>query len=160
MRRITISGNLGTITLLPDLEFTIKPEPVESSVEMASGKTVIDTRGMRTTLNIPTGWLSGTDLALLKNMISAERILRVSYPDVEGDKTIKMVFEQPEYKSFKYSDDGVELWYGVTLRAKSQEITPYEEPPEPPTPPEPEDWFERACGIMNRTLFGTPDAEE
>lgn len=117
MRRITISDSADTVTLLPDLVFTISPETIGTRETMASGKTVMDVVGEKITLEIPTGWLSAADLARLKAMIRRSHLLTISYPDVDGDKTDLFFVDHPQYKAFKYGADGVEQWYGVTLTA-------------------------------------------
>lgn len=123
MRRITISDGDNTVTLLPDLVFSISSETVGTREVMASGKTVMDIVGEKTTLEIPTGWLSAADLALLKQMIRRSHLLTVSYPDVEGDKTEQFYVDHPVYKAFKYGADGVEQWYGVTLKMEQYGVS-------------------------------------
>ncbi len=123
MRRITISDGFEAVMLLPDLVFTIQPETVGTLETMASGKTVMDIVGEKITLNIPTGWLSAADLARLKGMIRRSHVLTISYPDVDGEKTDRFFVEHPVYKAFKYGDDGVEQWYGVTLTATQYGVT-------------------------------------
>ena len=117
MRRITISDGFSIVTLLPDLVFTISPQTVGTRETMASGRTVMDVVGEKITLEIPTGWLSASDLAMLKSMIRRTHVLTISYPDVDGEKTDRFFVEHPVYKAFKYGADGVEQWYGVTLTA-------------------------------------------
>lgn len=123
MRNITISGSLGTVTLLPDLEFTITPQPVGETATMASGRIVRDHVGEKHRLEIPTGWLSAEDLSLLCMMISKEHVLRVRYPDVDGDHEDEFWFDPPVRKSFSYDADGVKQWYGVTLTAEQYGVT-------------------------------------
>lgn len=123
MRRITISDDSNTITLLPDLVFSISPKTVGTKATMASGKTVMDVVGEKITLEIPTGWLSAADLALLKQMIRRSHLLTVSYPDVDGDKTDQFYVDHPVYKAFKYGADGVEQWYGVTLKMEQYGVS-------------------------------------
>lgn len=123
MRRITISDGDDTVTLLPDLVFSISSETVGTREVMASGKTVMDIVGEKTTLEIPTGWLSAADLALLKQMIRRSHLLTVSYPDVDGDKTEQFYVDHPVYKAFKYGADGVEQWYGVTLKMEQYGVS-------------------------------------
>lgn len=89
---------------------------------MASGKTVMDVVGIKNVLVIPTGWLSPSNLATLKSMISNDHILTVTYPDVDGPKTKKFFVEHPVYKTFKYGADGVDQWYGVSLTMKQQGV--------------------------------------
>ena len=117
MRRITISDGFSIVTLLPDLVFTISPQTVGTRETMASGRTVMDVVGEKITLEIPTGWLSAADLALLKSMIRRTHVLTISYPDVDGEKSDLFFVDHPVYKAFKYGADGVEQWYGVTLTA-------------------------------------------
>lgn len=116
MRNITITDGTSTVTLLSDIEFTISPEFVGTTATMASGKTVRDIVGVKNTLTVPTGWLSAADLSLLRRMIYKSHILTVTYPDLDGDKTAEFFVTPPEFKSFKYGADGVEQWYGVTLK--------------------------------------------
>ena len=117
MRKIVITDGNNSVTLLPDLEFTIQPETVGTRETMASGRTVMDVVGEKIVLRIPTGWLSAADLALLKSMIRQSHILTIYYPDVDGDKSDLFFVDHPIYKAFKYGADGVEQWYGVTLTA-------------------------------------------
>jgi len=117
VRRITISDGTSMITLLPDLVFTISPETVGTRETMASGKTVMDVVGEKITLEIPTGWLSASDLAVLKSMIRRTHVLTISYPDVDGEKSDLFYVDHPVYRAFKYGANGVEQWYGVTLTA-------------------------------------------
>lgn len=105
-----------------DLVFTIRPKNIGATATMASGKTVMDIIGVKSELNIPTGWLSPTDLRTLRAMINDKHILSVTYPDVDGDKTRDFLFEQPEYKAIIYDDDGVSQWCGVTLSATQQGV--------------------------------------
>lgn len=123
MRRITITDGADTVTLLSDLEFTVNVSKVGTKATMASGRTVMDIVGEKTTLEIPTGWLSAADLALLKQMIRRSHLLTVSYPDVEGDKTEQFYVDHPVYKAFKYGADGVEQWYGVTLKMEQYGVS-------------------------------------
>lgn len=123
MRRITISDGDNTVTLLPDLVFSISSETVGTREVMASGKTVMDVVGEKIALEIPTGWLSAADLALLKQMIRRSHLLTVSYPDVDGDKTDQFYVDHPVYKAFKYGADGVEQWYGVTLKMEQYGVS-------------------------------------
>lgn len=115
MRRITISDDYGSVTLLSDIEFTWKPQIVGEKATMASGKTVMDVTGVKNKLQVPTGWLSPSDLALLRAMIVRSVVLTVAYPTVDGDKTDLCYVSMPEFKSFKYDENGVSQWYGVTL---------------------------------------------
>lgn len=123
MRNITITDGAETVTLLPDLVFEIKPKIIGTQATMASGKTVMDVVGEKITLEIPTGWLSFADLAKLKGMIRRSHLLTVSYPDVDGDKTDRFYVDHPVYKAFKYGADGVEQWYGVTLKMTQYGVT-------------------------------------
>lgn len=123
MRNITISGSLGTVTLLPDLKFTITPQPVGETATMASGRTVRDHVGEKHVLTIPTGWLSAEDLALLCAMISRDQVLTIRYPDVDGEHAEEFWVNPPERKSFSYDADGVKQWYGVTLTAEQYGVT-------------------------------------
>ncbi len=123
MRNITISGSLGTVTLLPDLKFTVTPQPVGETATMASGRTVRDHVGEKHVLEIPTGWLSAEDLALLCLMISREQVLWIRYPDVDGDHEEEFWVDPPVRKSFSYDKNGVKQWYGVTLTATQYGVT-------------------------------------
>lgn len=123
MRSITITGRLGSVTLLKDLVFTITPQPVGETATMASGRTVRDHVGEKIGLNIPTGWLSPEDLLLLCTMISQEQVLHVQYPDVYGDRDGEFWFDPPTRKAFSYDADGVKQWYGVTLTATQYGVT-------------------------------------
>lgn len=123
MRRIVITDGVDTVTLLRDLVFTIGRATVGTKAAMASGRTVMDVVGEKISLEVPTGWLSAADLATLRQMISRSHLLTVSYPDVDGDKTEQFYVEHPVYKAFKYGDDGVEQWYGVTLNMEQYGVS-------------------------------------
>lgn len=120
MRKITISDGYDTVTLLSDLEFTWKPEIIGVRAQMASGRTVMDVSGVKNRAEIPTGWLSPGDLALLKRMITRNIALTVRYPTFDGDRSDLCYIEMPEFKAFKYGADGVSQWYGVTLNIEQQ----------------------------------------
>ena len=122
MRRITITDGANTVTLLADLEFTWTPKVIGERATMASGKTVMDVTGIKNYAEIPTGWLSPSDLSLLKRMIMQNIALTVSYPTVDGDRSDLCYIEMPEFKAFKYGPDGVSQWYGVTLKIEQQGV--------------------------------------
>lgn len=123
MRSITITGSLGSVTLLKDLVFTITPQPVGETATMASGRTVRDHVGEKRVLTIPTGWLSPEDLLLLCTMISRDQVLLIRYPDLGGDREEEFWVDPPVRKSFAYDADGVSQWYGVTLTATQYGVT-------------------------------------
>ena len=116
MRRIVISDDHGSVTLLSDLEFTWQPKIIGEKATMASGLTVMDVTGIKNTAEIPTGWLSPSNLSTLKAMISRSVLLTVKYPTVEGDREDLCYVAMPEFKAFRYDEDGVSQWYGVTLK--------------------------------------------
>lgn len=118
MRQITITDGVDTVVLMKDLEFTIQPTMVGTRSTMASGRTVMDIVGEKVMLEIPTGWLSLSDLAKLKMMIRKNHLLTISYPDVEGDKVEQFIVDHPVYRAFRYDENGVDLWYGVTITAE------------------------------------------
>lgn len=122
-RRIKISDGENTVVLLPDLVFEIRPEVVGETATMASGRTVMDVVGEKVTLSIPTGWLSVQDLTLLQSMIRRSHLLTITYPDVSGERSEKFYVNHPIYRAFKYGEDGVEQWYGVTLEAQQYGVT-------------------------------------
>lgn len=122
-RKIIITDGEDTVTLLSDLEFTIKPEQIGETAVMASGRTVRDAIGIKNTLEIPTGWLSPADLTVLYRMIAKNQILTVTYPDTDGDHTDDFWITPPERKAFSYGADGVSQWYGVTLSCTQYGVT-------------------------------------
>lgn len=122
MRNITISDGTNTVTLLADLEFTWSPEIIGERETMASGRTVMDVTGVKNRAEIPVGWLSPSDLSLLKSMIMRNITLTVRYPTFDGDREDKCYIEMPQFKSFKYGDDGVSQWYGVTLNIEQEGV--------------------------------------
>ena len=122
MRNIVITDGTNTVYLLPDIEFTIEPRDVGVEATMASGKTIMDIVGTKNVLEVPTGWLSPENLLTLRDMIRSKHVLTVTYPDIDGPKTSDFVVKQPKYKAFKYGDDGVTQWYGVTLTMTQQGV--------------------------------------
>lgn len=124
MRRITITDGADTVLLRSDLEFEWAPEVVGERAVMASGKTVMDVTGIKNKLTVPTGWLSVQDLVKLRQMIVRNAVLTVKWPSLEGDRQDECYVGMPEFKSFKYSEDGVEQWYGVTLEIEQSGVDP------------------------------------
>lgn len=124
MRRITITDGKDTVQLLSDLEFEWTPEIVGERAVMASGKTVMDVTGIKNKLTVPTGWLSVANLVKLKQMITRNAVLTVQWPSLEGDRQDECYVGMPEFKSFKYDDEGVEQWYGVTLEIEQAGVDP------------------------------------
>lgn len=122
MRNIFISDGVNTVVLRNDLVYELKYEEVSVVKTMASGKRVKDIVGYRPVLNIPTGYLSLPDLTRLKNMINSGQFLKVTYPGVGGVESKYFDIAPPVFKSFKYDDDGVSIWYAVTLKCTAQEV--------------------------------------
>lgn len=118
---IIITDGADTLHLLPEIEFDIVPVEVAHAATMASGREVRDWIGYRNTLNIPTGWLSASDLALLNRMIRVSHALTVTYPTPEGDRTSVFYFTLPTMRAFQYGSGG-SVWYGVTLTASESEV--------------------------------------
>ena len=125
MRNITISDGRDTVRLLADAEFTWTPALVARRAVMASGLIVMDVTGVKNRLEIPTGWLSPEDLALLKRMIASNASLTVSYPTPEGDRRDECCVEMPVFRAFRYDNNGVSQWYGVTLTAEQVGVDPF-----------------------------------
>ena len=124
MRRIVISDGEGaSVTLLPELEYTVTAEEIGASATMASGREVFDFVGEKNALNIPTGWLSADELVILRDMIRRKHILYIRYDVPEGERTDRFLVKQPSVKSFRYAESGVTVWYGVTLTATQYEVT-------------------------------------
>jgi hypothetical protein len=124
MRNIVITDGVDTVRLLSDLEFEWQPKIIGERATMASGKTVMDVTGVKNTLTVPTGWLSAVDLSKLKRMISQNVTLSVRWPSLDGDRTDECYIGMPLFKSFRYGQDGVELWYGVTLEIEQTGVDP------------------------------------
>ncbi len=116
MRNIVIADGGNTVTLSKDLVFTLTPQTVGSTATMVSGKTVKDITGTKDTLEVPIGWLAPAELVKLKGMIDSGQPLTVTYPGVGGTETGEFYIAQPTYKTCRYTDDGVDIWLGVTLR--------------------------------------------
>lgn len=115
MRNIMITDGTNTVTLSKDLVFTLAPKTVGSTATMVSGKTVKDVTGTKDTLEVPIGWLAPAELVKLKGMIDSGLPLTVTYPGVGGIETGEFFVGQPVYKTCRYTNDGVDIWLGVTL---------------------------------------------
>ena len=123
MRRIIITDNIDTVTLNRDLMFDLTPEEISKSAVMASGRTVKDVIGYKDTLKLPVGYLSLEDNSKLCQMIKRNAgLLTISYPSPTGDKTEQFIVEPPTYTTFDYDDEGVAIWKGVTISAKTLEV--------------------------------------
>ena len=124
MRRIVISDGEGaSVTLLPELEYTVTAEEIGASATMASGREAFDLVGEKNALNIPTGWPYADELVILRDMIRRKHILYIRYDVPEGERTDRFLVKQPSVKSFRYGESGVTVWYGVTLTATQYEVT-------------------------------------
>ena len=124
MRNITITDGTDSVTLLADLEYLFRPQVIGERAVMASGKTVMDVTGVKNAAEIPTGWLSAEDLRKLKRMISSNIALTVRWPSLDGDRTDLCYIDMPEFRSFRYGADGVEQWYGVTIKMEQVGVDP------------------------------------
>lgn len=123
MRRIIITDNIDTVTLNRDLMFDLTPEEVSKEAVMASGRTVKDVIGYKDSLKLPVGYLSLEDNSKLCKMIRRNAgLLTISYPSPTGDKTQQFIVEPPTYTTFNYDDEGVAIWEGVTISAKTLEV--------------------------------------
>lgn len=122
MRNIIITDGTNTVTLRNDLVYQIEYEEVGTTKTMASGKIVKDIVGFRPVLNIPTGYVALNDIQTLKRMINSGKFLKITYPGVEGDEARLFAVSSPVFKSFKYGEDGVSVWYGVELHCMAQEV--------------------------------------
>ena len=123
MRRIIITDNIDTVTLNRDLMFDLTPEEVSKEAVMASGRTVKDVIGYKDSLKLPVGYLSLEDNSKLCKMIRRNAgLLTISYPTPTGDKTQQFIVEPPTYTTFDYDDEGVAIWKGVTISAKTLEV--------------------------------------
>lgn len=121
MRNIVITDGVNIVELQNDLVFEIQYETLNKRKTMASGKDKIEIIGYKPVLQIPTGYVKLEDLEKLKSMIFSGEFLTVTYPTVGGYRTALFSIEPPAFKSFKYDDDGVTVWYGVTLVCRAQE---------------------------------------
>ena len=122
MRNIIISDGVDAVELRNDLVFEIQHEELSKRKVMASGKIKKEVIGYRPVLNIPTGYVKLEDLQKLKRLIMSGGFLRVDYPGVDGDKFGYFDISAPKFKSFKYDNDGVSVWYGVSLTCRAQEV--------------------------------------
>lgn len=122
MRNIIISDGVNSVELLNDLVYEIEYKELNKKKTMASGKIKKEIIGYRPVLKIPTGYVKLNDLRKLKSMILSGGFLTVTYPGVDGDHTGLFDIEPPLFKSFKYDEDGVTVWYGVTLTCSAQEV--------------------------------------
>ena len=126
MVRITLSDGRDTVTVTSEPEFVWRPVLIGSRAVMASGRTVMDAVGVKNTAEIPLGWLSPRDLALLKRMIQRNAALTVRYPTPEGDREDLCAVELPVFRAFRWGEDGVSQWYGVTLTVEQIGVDPPE----------------------------------
>lgn len=122
MRNIVITNGRDTVTLLPAIHYEIVPEEIGTSATMASGRKVFDFVGTKNKLKVPTGWLSSSDLAKLREMIHTDHLLTITYEVPEGERTDLFLVNQPKLKTFRYDEAGVDLWCGVTLEADMYEV--------------------------------------
>ena len=124
MREISFSDGRDTVTVRSDPEFVWRPVRIGERAVMASGRIVMDTVGVKNTAEIPVGWLSPEDLCLLKRMIQQSAALTVRYPTPEGDREDLCAVDLPVFRAFRWGEDGVSQWYGVTLTAEQIGIDP------------------------------------
>lgn len=123
MRRIIITDNVDTVTLLRDLKIDVTPREISKSATMASGRDVKDVTGYKPELSIPVGYLSLDDMAKLKTMIERNfGLLTISYPSPERDIVAQFMVDSPTYTTFDYDENGVAIWKGVTIKATAVEV--------------------------------------
>ncbi len=124
MNKITLSDGRDTVSILSEPEFVWRPVLIGERAVMASGRTVMDAVGVKNTAEIPAGWLSPRDLALLKRMIQRNAALTVRYPTPEGYREDLCFVEMPVFRAFRWGEDGVSQWYGVTVTAEQAGVDP------------------------------------
>ena len=124
MRSITLTDGQDTVVLQSEPEFIWRPVLLGERAVMASGRIVMDTVGVKNTAEIPVGWLSPEDLALLKRMIQQNEALTVRYPTPDGDREDLCAVDMPVFRAFRWGEDGVSQWYGVTLTAEQIGVDP------------------------------------
>ncbi len=123
MRRIIITDNVDTVTLLRDLKIDVTPKEISKTATMASGRDVKDVTGYKPELSIPVGYLSLDDMAKLKTMIERNfGLLTISYPSPERDIVAQFMVDSPTYTTFDYDENGVAIWKGVTIKATAVEV--------------------------------------
>ena len=122
MRNIIISNGGESVVLRNDLVFEIEYVEVGKVKQMASGKLKKEVIGVRPVLNIPTGYVELKDLQRLKRMIASGAFLQIEYPGIDGDESGIFAIDPPVFKSFKYDENGVSVWYGVELKCRAQEV--------------------------------------
>ena len=124
MREISFSDGRDTVVIRSDPEFVWRPVRIGERAVMASGRIVMDTVGVKNTAEIPVGWLSPEDLARLKRMIAQSEALTVRYPTPEGIRSDLCFVDMPVFRAFRWGDDGVSQWYGVTITAEQAGADP------------------------------------
>lgn len=98
-------------------------EEVCTVVQMASGRTVKEMQGHRTTITAEWDWLPVDTITALVSLLRQGGYFMVQYPDPDGtDKSGMFDISQPELKVFRYVD-GIPRWHGVSLTMRSQEVT-------------------------------------
>lgn len=120
---ILITDGTQTVALKNKLIFTNTPEEVSNTATMAGGNIVKDIIGYRNVLSVPCGYLSSGDLLKLRNMILTNAgFLTITYPTIKGMQSERFVVDMPIFKTFKYDDDGVKYWYGITLNCRGETV--------------------------------------
>ena len=122
MRDIVISDGARAVRLRNDLVYQLEYEEVGKVKTMASGKLKKEIVGYRPVLVIPAGYVNLKDLKVLKAMITSGKFLTINYPGVGGDCSGVFHVAPPVFKSFKYDENGVDVWYGLTLTCRAQEV--------------------------------------
>lgn len=122
LRNIKISNSENSVMLREDSIFEITHEEVGTTKQMASGKIVRDVVGYRPVLNIPVGYLSVEDVRKLKQIINSGEFATVEFPGLDGDASGSFIIAPPIYKGVIYGDNGVDVWIGMQLTCRAQEV--------------------------------------
>ena len=123
MDKIRITKSNTTIEMPRVRAIKVGGIAVTNEVEMASGKTVKEMKGFRTTITAEWDWLPAKTMTSLHTLLRLGGYFKVEYPDpAEGDSFGMFSIPPPESGVFKFN--GTEpRWHGVTLNMTAQEVT-------------------------------------
>lgn len=89
---------------------------------MASGKIVRDVLGWRREITASWEWVPAGLLSQLVPIVRGGAFVQIDYPDSDGKEASGLfAVEIGNQKIFKFVN-GVPMWYGVELKATSQEV--------------------------------------
>ena len=117
------SADLQSSVELPRVkDIQVGAEEVAKTVTMASGKTVKDITGYRTTVQASWDYVPAATVTALISLMRGGGFFFVEYPAPDGDASGMFEIDYPTLSVFQFKN-GTAVWHGVTLKMTAQEVS-------------------------------------